>query len=168
MTKKNSQRISILRPLFLRYNNIPENHMLLFLILFFHVFFFFLHFFSCRNSRTRQINRDHYGSTPYHSSHVRLEKKVDIRWVGKMAWKELFWGSSYRIYSCPLWDSAKLKTSDCVVILSKITSCQSKGYYTRGSSTFFGWLVMDKMNRQIIIYLLKCFLQMSIQFASSI
>ena len=79
--KKNSQRISILRPLFLRYNNIPENHMLLFLILFFQVFFSFYIFFSSRNSRTRQINRDHYGSTPYHSSHVRLEKKVDIRWV---------------------------------------------------------------------------------------
>ena len=99
-----------------------------FFLFYFFRFFFLSTFFSSRNSRTRQINRDHYGSTPYHSSHVRLEKKVDIRWVGKMAWKELFWGSCYRIPSCPLGDSAKLKTSDCVVILSKITSCQSKGY----------------------------------------
>ena len=139
-------------PTFLRCNNIPENHMCSFFLFYFFTFFFLSTFFSSRNSRTRQINRDHYGSTPYHSSHVRLEKKVDIRW------KELFWGSCYRIHSsCPLGDSAKLKTSDCVVILSKITSCQSKGYYTRGSSTFFGWLVVDKMNRQIIIYLHGCF-----------
>ena len=84
--KKNSQRISILCPLFLRYNNNTWESYAPFSYFIFSRFFFFLHFFSSRNSRTRQINRDHYGSTPYHSSHVRLEKKVDIRW------KELFLG----------------------------------------------------------------------------
>ena len=95
-------------------------------------FLFFSLIFFLQKFKNETNNSDHYGSTPYHSSHVRLEKKVDIRWgvcSRQNGVKGAFLGQELLlVVRLQIGDSAKLKTSDCVVILSKITSCQSKGY----------------------------------------